>query len=360
MADQEIAFKLTTKTGEAITSIKQLKTELKSATNEVFEMSQKFGETSKEALASAKRVAQLKDVIADTNERVKLFDPGNKFAAVGGAVSGLAAGFSAVQGAMGLAGVKSEELQKQLLRVQSAMALSQGISSVLDAGKHFTRLGAIVKTQVVSAFTTLRGAIISTGFGALVVGLGLLIANFDEVKKALFNLIPGLSKVADFIGGIIDKIKQFTGIGVESVEELNKKAIESTIDGLERQKKELEASGKSTIDIQKQIISERLKLVKKGSKDELDLKTDANVIDIRESKRVSDEKAAIDKAAHEKRKAELKKRADEIAAENKRIAEDGKKTEESVNNSLVEIRLNAQNLEVKAGKSQGCKLIYKG
>ena len=191
-------------------SIGNVRKQLKEATQDLIAMQTQFGETSKEAFEAAKRVAMLKDRIEEARETVDLFDPGKKFQAFSGVVEGVAQGFTAVQGAMGLFGVESEELEKQLLRVQSAMALSQGLSGVLDAGKHFTRLGAIVKTQVVTAFSTLRGAIAATGIGLLISGVALLIENFDAVKKVIYDTFPALKGLFDNM----DRIKQIArGVG---------------------------------------------------------------------------------------------------------------------------------------------------
>lgn len=170
-------------------SVGEMRKAIKEATGEVVKLQSQFGNTSKEALAAAKRVADLKDRLQEAGETVDLFDPGNKFKVFGNAVTAAAGGFAALQGALGLFGVKSKEVEEQLLKVQSALALSQGLSTIADAGKDFSRLASIVKDRVVSAFTTLRGAIISTGIGALVVALGALIANFDKLK----NVIDGVS-----------------------------------------------------------------------------------------------------------------------------------------------------------------------
>jgi len=191
-------------------SVGNVRKQLKEATAELIAMQTQFGETSKEAFEAAKRVAMLKDRIEEARETVDLFDPGKKFQAFSGVVEGVAHGFTAVQGAMGLFGVESEELEKQLLRVQSAMALSQGLSGVLDAGKHFTRLAAIVRTQVVTAFSTLRGAIAATGIGLLISGVALLIENFDTVKKVIYDTFPALKGLFDNM----DRIKQIArGVG---------------------------------------------------------------------------------------------------------------------------------------------------
>lgn len=170
-------------------SVGNMRKAIKEANSELLKTQAAFGATSKEAIEAAKRVAGLRDSMKEANETAELFDPGNKFKAVGNAVTALAHGFTAVQGALGLLGVESKEVEKQLLKVQSALALSQGLSGILDSGKDFARLASIIKNQVVTAFSTLRGAIIATGIGALVVALGALIANFDKLK----NLIDGVS-----------------------------------------------------------------------------------------------------------------------------------------------------------------------
>ena len=202
--------------GNATESIGNVKKQLKEANEELIKAQQNFGEYSDEAIQAAKKVAGLRDSIQEARETADLFDPGKKFQALSNTLSAVAGGFAAVQGAIGLFGSESKELEKQLLKVQSALALSQGLSTIADSAKDFQRLGAVIKTQVVTAFTTLRGAIIATGFGALAVGLTLLITNFDKVKKAVLNLVPGLSVVADFVGNLVNKVTDFLGVTSEA------------------------------------------------------------------------------------------------------------------------------------------------
>jgi hypothetical protein len=67
-----------------------------------------------------------------------------------------------------------------------------------------------------------------------VVALGLVAANFETVKKVVLNFIPGLGKVADYIGNLVNKITDFIGVTSESgratakVIADNEKAIAST------------------------------------------------------------------------------------------------------------------------------------
>jgi hypothetical protein len=78
------------------------------------------------------------------------------------------------------------------------------------------------------AMKAFKLALIGTGIGALVVGVGLLIANFDKVKDAVMKLIPGFKMVADFIGGIVESITDFVGITSDLTRELDKMAEQAT------------------------------------------------------------------------------------------------------------------------------------
>ena len=104
---------------QAGTSIGAIRKEIKEANSELIAAQRNFGEYSAEAIAAARRVAQLRDSIQEARETADLFDPGKKFQAFSGAINAVAGGFSAVQGALGLVGVESEQVEKQLLKVQS-------------------------------------------------------------------------------------------------------------------------------------------------------------------------------------------------------------------------------------------------
>ena len=195
-------------------SVGSFKKQLREAQADLVSMADKFGLASSQAQAAAMKVAGLKDSIGDAKALADTFNPDKKFVALGGAVQGVVAGFSAYSGAMGLLGLESKETEKLLLRVQSAMAIQQGLSGIAGAVDSFKLLGTTIVQKVVTAFSTLRGAIISTGIGALVVGLGILIANFDKVKTAL-----GFATVAQ--KAYNDTIKDFEGGAKTAIEKTN-------------------------------------------------------------------------------------------------------------------------------------------
>lgn len=196
---------------QAEQSVGSFKKQLREATAELVSMSEKFGLSSVEATNAAKKVAGLKDAIGDAKALSDTFNPDKKFVALGGALQGAVGGFTALTGAMGLFGGESEEVQKMLIKVQSAMALQQGISGVMGAVDSFKLLAAgIMKsslfmkannavtviaasvtklfggavTQTSMSFKVLKGAIAATGIGLLIVLIGEAVSAFNDLTTA--------------------------------------------------------------------------------------------------------------------------------------------------------------------------------
>jgi len=156
---QNLDLNVNVNTNEAGKAIGSLKSQLKEAQAEVVALSDKFGATSKEAIEAAKRAGELKDAIGDAKSLTDAFNPDAKFKSLTASLSGVAGGFAAVQGAMGLLGAESEDAQKMLLKVQSAMAISQGLQSVGEAVDSFKQLGAVIKSTTLfqSAYNFILG-----------------------------------------------------------------------------------------------------------------------------------------------------------------------------------------------------------
>ena len=132
MADTVVAAQLTLDAQQANKSVKTFKQELRESEEALIDIKKRFGDLSPEALAAAKHVAQLKDEMNDAREVVNLFDPGAKFQVFGNAVRTVAGGFSALTGAMALVGAESEAAEKALLKVQAAMAITEGVNTIVD------------------------------------------------------------------------------------------------------------------------------------------------------------------------------------------------------------------------------------
>lgn len=300
MAQEEIALKITTESSQTEKSVGTIRQQLRQAQQEAVDLARKFGELSPEAIQAAQKVANLRDEFGDLQKRIDTLNPDAKFKAFSQTLQGVAGGFAGLQGAIGLFGTESAELERQLLKVQSALALSQGLDSLLEARDSFRTLATLIRTNVVSAFTTLRGALIATGIGALAVGVGLLIANFEKVKQTISNLFPGLAQLATYIGGLIQDFTDLIGVTseLERQSEAFAKAKKLENEELERQIKILQAQGNQEAkiaELRKKIVQndiDALNTKKSLSDEELktkkDLQAELIAIDAAEIKRIQD------------------------------------------------------------------------
>lgn len=172
-------------------SVKSLKAQLREAQAEVGKMADKFGETSAQAIQAAKKAAELKDRIGDAKALTDAFNPDKKFSAFSSALQGVVGGFTAVQGAMGLVGAESENVEKMMLKVQSAMALSQGLSAVTESADAFKNLaGRISDLSVVQKISAAAQrlwnlAMSANPIGAIIVAITALIAGIVALVKYL-------------------------------------------------------------------------------------------------------------------------------------------------------------------------------
>jgi hypothetical protein len=144
---------------------------------------------------------------------------GNFTNKLGGALGGVTAGFSLAQGAMGAFGVESEDLERQLLKVQSAMAIADGVRGFREAIPSIKAFG-----------TALKNAIGATGIGLLVVALGTVAAYWDDIKAA--------------VGGVSDEQSK-----LNSKTDANVLAQQAKYDAISGQDNILKLQGKSEQDI---------------------------------------------------------------------------------------------------------------
>jgi hypothetical protein len=168
--------------GNADQAVGSLRSQLKEAQADVAALSDKFGATSQEAINAAKRAGELKDKIGDAKALTDAFNPDAKFKALSSSLGGVAGGFAAVQGGMALFGKQSEDVEKTLLKVQSAMALSAGLQSIGESIDSFKQLGAVVKSYSIVQKAITAGqwlwnaAMAANPIGAIIAGIAALIA----------------------------------------------------------------------------------------------------------------------------------------------------------------------------------------
>jgi hypothetical protein len=273
---------------DLVADTRSLRSQLRESVQELARLQNTAGASAKEIANAAKRAAELKDRIGDAKATIDAFNPDAKFKAFGQSIQGVAGAFAGAQGALALFGVESENVQKQLLKVQGALAFSEGLNTILGSIDGFKNLALVIKTQVIQAFSTLRGALIASGIGALAIGLGLLIANFEKVKEAILKLVPGLGLVADAIGDIVTKVTDFVGITSQTDRalELYAKNSKGRKEQYERELKVLESQGASEKELsekRKQIAKEDINVLEAKKRNGIKLKDE-------ETKQLADSK----------------------------------------------------------------------
>ena len=300
---------------------KSMKSEIKALTLEAQQAVMQFGEFSPEARKAEAALASARDRMEDFNDRVKAVNP-DKFAQINTIVGGVARGFQAAQGAMALFGNQSKDLEKTMVKLQGAMALADGLEGLGKVQQQFTAIAGNIKGGVVNAFKAL-GNISTLAFGVIGIALTLIITNFDTLKKAVMSLIPGLGKMADFIGGLVQQFTDFIGVTSaqdRALEKLNKTTAKSN-EQLDREIALLKARGdevgafskqreKLTNDLAQARANYGKNTEKEWGKIILDTKNALDILEVEEGKYISTQAQAqsdANREAESKRKARIDK-----------------------------------------------------
>jgi hypothetical protein len=182
----------------------------------------------------AEAAGQVRDRIQDTNKVINQFaSDTQKLDVAIGTVQGLAGAFAVVKGTSALFGEENEKLNETLLKVQGSIAVLNGLQQVANTlnkdsvvgTKLYAAANGILNSSFLNVNKGLKAfrlALIGTGIGAIVVALGLLIANFDKVRDAVFKLIPGLEKLTKFFGQLIQRFTDYIGVTSAANRELEK------------------------------------------------------------------------------------------------------------------------------------------
>lgn len=299
------------KGGQGAKSLKQLKQEFREQQKEL----EGLTVGSKAYVEQLKRLGQIKDEIGDLNDEIKgLGSASGSFKAIGNVASGLAGGFAAATGAAALFGAESEELEKTMLRVQAALALSQGIEQVAQLGDAFKILKSIILANPIIALAT-----VITGIVTSFVGLDNII---DGVKAGFDALAEGVSAAFDFIvEGVkyaIDLYTQYLDIVTFGLFDLNdayKGYIKSIEDANEAERKRLQQ-----LEEEKEALRETIAELSKRSKL---LEKEIEIIEKQKAavtRRYDDEIAFAKAAGKETFEIEQKKLTDLIEFTKKEIA----------------------------------------
>ena len=248
------------------------------------------------------KLGDAKHRLVDMNEMAKLAtnDIGEQLSALTSVGSGVASAFGAVQGVMTLVGKDTDNLQKQMVKMQAVMAIVQGAQGIDGMIKGLKGLSMTVKTlgTNIKGLTQIMG---KNGWLAVVLALA----------AALFKLNQAIQNGKALAVSYSHDIETLSNSMKEMLE------INATNDAAtERQIKLMQAQGKTEADILQYKLDQKLAEVQTATE------------------KVDEAQAKIDKI-DEKLAGKLKKKQRETLLADKENAEALKKELESVVNDLT-------------------------
>ena len=182
------------KTDEVVDNFKKLRSEIRQYRSELLGLE----EGTDEYYQTMQKLADAQFRLRDANEtaRWSANDLGEQIATVNRVASGLAGGFSAVQGAMAVFGAESEDLEKAMLRVQGGIALVQGLQGLEGLTKDIPiminqfKMASVALNTFVKGLSGMQKALVTTGIGALLTAVIAVVSHWEDI----IDLIRGANE----------------------------------------------------------------------------------------------------------------------------------------------------------------------
>ena len=317
----------------------------------------------KEALSKA---AALKDQMVDLqNETKRLADDNKNLQGAIGIGTGVLAGFTAYQGALGMIGVESEDLQKTMVKLQAAQSALNGIVQLQTTFQKESAAMLLIntlRTKAATAANVVFNAVMKANpIGAIITAIGLLIAGITA-------LIMNFKAIMSFLGLIDDeqetlhKNQLARNREAQAAQDKKLKALAKEKEELGKkhsfQERLMKAQGKSEEEIFQAIRKNRLERIKASEEfaKQTKIKNDQLIAEAklmramgdltkeeldRINKEIEDNNKIIVDSNNERRALAEEIRLDDVA---KTTAAENKKTEavKKANEKQAEIRKKAQ------------------
>jgi hypothetical protein len=176
----------------------------------------------KEYTEALKRLGAVKDQIGDLRSEIEGFAGADKkIAAVTNVIGGLASGFQAAQGAMALFGTENEDLQKALLRVQAAMAITQGLQGLAGMADSLGVVTNLLKSSTVGTYLLAAAqkvynvvmaanpiGLLIAGLTALVGIIALVVNSMEDENEAQKQVIASRERELEVMDSQMAKFKE--------------------------------------------------------------------------------------------------------------------------------------------------------
>jgi hypothetical protein len=183
------------------------------------------------------QAAALQDKIGDLrNEVSRLSQDGQAMQGAMAIGQTTLAGYTAFQGITAMLGVENEDLMKTMVKMQAAQSVLLSVEQIrkslekesvlrltlINIQTKAAAVGTVLYAGAQSALTFAIGtatgalklfriALIATGVGAIVVAIGMLIANFDTIKKAVSDTVTRFNGLGTTMKNVLSVIFPFIG-----------------------------------------------------------------------------------------------------------------------------------------------------
>jgi hypothetical protein len=302
------------------------------------------------------------------------------------AVQGVAAGFQIAQGAAALFGEENEDIQKALLQVNATMAIANGIQQVtvllqkesaisMTANRIATALYDKTLKGTIVSLRLFRTALISTGIGAAIVGVGLLVENWEKLTKSVKDFLGIETKDLKAVSELAQRqveLAEARGESEAKVQNLLMAAYDARIAAAEKEEERAQLIHEKEVARLTYQTKLRTDAIEKQKKDAEDLRAMDSAAsqeaenfrlakigrindELAREKALRDEKLAILREEKAEREADLKKRftdADEFAkayillTEEMRLKEQGIAEDSAAKIAEIERKRRQQDLEM--------------
>jgi hypothetical protein len=257
---EEFAAALQSGQTEVAESSGSLRQQLKNLTQQIAELKLKGEDNSEQFRQMVIEAGAIKDAIGDASSEIRNFASDTRtFDNVLGSMQALAGGFAAAQGTVALFGNENEELQKTLLKVNAAMAITQGLQSISNALEKEGALSLlatniqlrvknaqkVIENALESQSVIVRGAatvaqkllnaamaanpigLVVVALAGLITGLAVFARSSAEARRQTASLNAELEAGAKAFEGRIEFIKQLGESSIASLE--NEGAVASRL-----------------------------------------------------------------------------------------------------------------------------------
>ncbi|MDY3363837.1 hypothetical protein PG623_07475 [Riemerella anatipestifer] len=347
-----------------------LQTELENLVQSMARLRMAGQQNSQEYAELRDRATEVRSAIQSTNQEINASASSTSgLDTLIRATSAVASGYSLAQSTAALFGAENEEVEQSIMKITAAMSALQSLQQIQAELKKSDSLATMAQTKAQGLYTAVVGsstgalkifriALASTGIGLIIILLASLVANWDKVTASIKKSFPALNNFSDkldnmkaYVMGFLNaflslsktvldtllKIKNFDFKGAlnniknakseaekafengkqnslnASAQDKKNAQLEKSLEIYDKETERLEhLTGKKQYDRREKSIKAQLRLVDKGSKEEVELIHKKNLLLADKEKERNDEaKKQADKRQKEAEKAA--KKAEQLA-----------------------------------------------